>query len=314
MGGTGTHPLRREVHPPAAGGDGGLRVDRRDRHPERHSTSSTSARRSCSRTSTPGPSAGSRRACSPPRCGCSARPPPRGSSGRPARSLGSPWSRCRSSPSPSPSRSRSPGRSSARWRWPRSSGSSSGSCPGPGRSSCTTVHLGFLAAVATSVIGGVLGVLLATKIATGRDVIPDGGEDAHPATMVVGFLIPVGMALAEWGLRGSRLPAAGRLGPLPDRPAVPGRRRCSMLGLLLRHRPAPAARRLIELVGVVIFVIRMRPDLRRRAVGRADAEAVRGGVGARPSSPTSSSSTTWPAPTRATSTSCPPTRSSPSTT
>ena len=76
----------------------------------------------------------------------------------------------------------------------------------------TTVHLGFLAAIATSVVGGILGVLLATQIATGRDVIPGGGEDAHPATMVVGFLIPVGMALAEWGLYGGRPAPAGRLG------------------------------------------------------------------------------------------------------
>src|SRR5690606_969768 len=78
----------------------------------------------------------------------------------------------------------------------------------------TVPHLGFLAAVATSVVGAVIGVLLATKIATGWDVLPDGGTDAHPATMVVGFLIPVGMALAEWGLRGQDLPRADRLGTL----------------------------------------------------------------------------------------------------
>ncbi len=90
----------------------------------------------------------------------------------------------------------------------------------------TTVHLGFLAAVATSVVGGVLGVLLATKIATGRDVIPAGGEDAHPATMVVGFLIPVGMALAEWGLRGSDAPRR-RAGSARRRSACPSSAACS---------------------------------------------------------------------------------------
>ena len=174
------------------------------------------------------------------------------------------------------------------------------------------MHLGFLAAVATSVIGGVLGVLLATKIATGRDVIPDGGEDAHPATMVVGFLIPVGMALAEWGLRGSTLPAAGRLGRcqigLPFLGGV-----LLMVGLLLDIDPLPPLAALIELVGVVIFFIRMRPELRgsRGASGRRGASRRRRRS---PSSSTSSSSTTWRAPTRATSTSCPPTRSWPSTT
>jgi hypothetical protein len=126
----------------------------------------------------------------------------------------------------------------------------------------TTVHLGFLAAVATSVIGAVLGVLLATEIATGRDVVPSGGEDAHPATMVVGFLIPVGMALAEWGLRGSAVPPAGRLGRaqigLPFLGGV-----LLMVGLLVDIEPLPPLATLIELVGVGIFVARLAPDVRR---------------------------------------------------
>lgn len=126
----------------------------------------------------------------------------------------------------------------------------------------TTVHLGFLAAVATSVAGAVLGVLLATKIATGRDVIPAGGEDAHPATMVVGFLIPVGMALAEWGLRGSALEPAGRLGraqiALPFLGGV-----VLMMGFLLDIDALPPLAALVELAGVVIFCIRLFPAVRR---------------------------------------------------
>lgn len=126
----------------------------------------------------------------------------------------------------------------------------------------TTVHLGFLAAVATSVVGGVLGVLLATEIATGRDVVPSGGEDAHPATMVVGFLIPVGMALAEWGLSGGALRPAGRLGRaqigLPFLGGV-----LLMVGLLIDSDPLPPLAALIELAGVVIFVVRMAPTVRQ---------------------------------------------------
>ncbi len=141
----------------------------------------------------------------------------------------------------------------------------------------TTVHLGFLAAVATSVIGGILGVLLATEVATGRDVVPSGGEDAHPATMVVGFLIPVGMALTEWGLNGSSLRPAGRLGRaqigLPFLGGV-----LLMIGLLIDVDPLPPLATLIELVGVGIFVIRLAPDVRRvdwtrRAPGRYAAAA-----------------------------------------
>src|SRR5512140_3059788 len=40
-------------------------------------------------------------------------------------------------------------------------------------------HLGFLAAVATSVAGGAVGVLLAIKIARGWNVVPAGAHDAH---------------------------------------------------------------------------------------------------------------------------------------
>lgn len=125
----------------------------------------------------------------------------------------------------------------------------------------STVHLGFLAAVATSVIGGVLGVLLATEIATGNNVVPDGGEDAHPATMVVGFLIPVGMALAEWGLRGSQFGRAGRLGVAQMVcPFVGGL--LLMAGLLLDIDPLPPLATVIELVGVVIFFKRLWQPLR----------------------------------------------------
>ena len=131
----------------------------------------------------------------------------------------------------------------------------------------TTVHLGFLAAVATSVVGGVIGVLLATKIATGENVLPDGAEDAHPATMVVGFLIPVGMALAEWGLRGSALEPAGRLGRFQiGLPFLGGI--VLMLGFLLDVDALPPLSALIELAGVVIFCIRMRAHVRRAAWGQ----------------------------------------------
>jgi hypothetical protein len=126
----------------------------------------------------------------------------------------------------------------------------------------TVVHLGFLAAVATSVMGGTIGVLLATRIATGREVVPDGASDAHPATMVVGFLIPVGMALAEWALGWPTLKVAGRAGrwqiALPFIGGV-----VLMIGLLLDIEPLPPMAALIELVGVVLFVRRMWPMVRR---------------------------------------------------
>ena len=130
----------------------------------------------------------------------------------------------------------------------------------------STVHLGFLAAVATSVVGGVIGLLVATEMATGRDVVPDGGYDAHPATMVVGFLIPVGMALSEWGLRGTAAGRAGRLGTAQmGLPFIGGL--LLMIGLLFDVDALPPLATLIELVGVGIFFKRMWPDLRAVAWG-----------------------------------------------
>lgn len=120
----------------------------------------------------------------------------------------------------------------------------------------STVHLGFLAAVATSVVGGAIGVLLAIESAFGRNVVTDGGSDAHPATMVVGFLIPVGMALAEWGLRGSDLERAGRLGTAQVAlPFVGGL--LLMIGFLLDIDALPPLATLIELAGVAIFFKRL---------------------------------------------------------
>jgi hypothetical protein len=123
----------------------------------------------------------------------------------------------------------------------------------------TVVHLGFLAAVATSVMGGSIGVLLATRIAQKQD--PGGASDAHPATMVVGFLIPVGMALAEWALGWPTLRAAGRAGrwqiALPFIGGV-----LLMVGLLFEIDPLPPVAAIVELVGVVIFVRRMWPGVR----------------------------------------------------
>lgn len=63
-------------------------------------------------------------------------------------------------------------------------------------------HVAVLAAVLMSVLGAVLGVLLGLRLA-GNESISENMGDAHPAAMVVGFLVPVGMAIVEWGLDGA---------------------------------------------------------------------------------------------------------------
>ncbi len=125
----------------------------------------------------------------------------------------------------------------------------------------SVTHLGFLAAVATSVVGGTIGVLLATRIATGREVIPTGATDAHPGTMVIGFLVPVGMALAEWCFGWPTLKAATKLGKWQIAlPFIGGI--MLMVSLLFEITALAPIAALVELAGVVLFVKRMWPNFR----------------------------------------------------
>ncbi|MBM4409991.1 MAG: hypothetical protein FJ037_01455 [Chloroflexi bacterium] len=62
-------------------------------------------------------------------------------------------------------------------------------------------HIAILGSVLMSVLGAVLGVLLGLRLA-GNESIPESMGEAHPAAMVVGSLVPVGMAFIEWALDG----------------------------------------------------------------------------------------------------------------
>lgn len=139
----------------------------------------------------------------------------------------------------------------------------------------TTPHWGFLAALGTSVVGGIFGVLLGWKIATGDNVLPEGGEDAHPATMVVGFLIPVALAMAEWAFTFPKPARVTRLGlwqmGLPFAGGM-----LLAISLLFDIVPLAPLAILAEVAGVVIFVKRMWPHI--RAVDFTEIGAARYGV------------------------------------
>jgi hypothetical protein len=64
----------------------------------------------------------------------------------------------------------------------------------------TVPRLFALVGLATSVLGGMFGVINGLAIARGWS-IPSSFFDAHPGTMEIGFVLPVAMGLAEWGLR-----------------------------------------------------------------------------------------------------------------
>ena len=135
----------------------------------------------------------------------------------------------------------------------------------------TVPHVGFLAAAATSVSGAVFGILLGLQLATGDQYLPEDGEDAHPATMVIGFLIPVGMSLAELGLYGFRgLSPAGRLGALQiGFPFVGGI--LVALGILLDARPLIGLSLPFEILGIAILLKRLGPDLVKAVAGPSPA-------------------------------------------
>ena len=117
-------------------------------------------------------------------------------------------------------------------------------------------HIGFLVAVATSIAGGVLGVLWGLMLATGNQLLPTGGEDAHPAIMVVGFLFPVALAMIEWAFTFPSPPPANRLGVIQMVFPFAGGIILALSLLLDVDALAPVAI-LLEVVGVVIFVVRM---------------------------------------------------------
>jgi hypothetical protein len=123
-------------------------------------------------------------------------------------------------------------------------------------------RLGILAAVTTLSIGGLLGVLLGIMIATGNDILPGDAYASHPATMVIGFLVPVGMALAEWHVRPELLDQrATRAGWLQvGLPFIGGI--CVTAGLLADAPPLISVSLPFEVIGVGIFVKRVWPGLR----------------------------------------------------
>ena len=123
-------------------------------------------------------------------------------------------------------------------------------------------HWGFLVALATSIVGGILGVLLGFEIATGNNLIPGDGEGAHPATMVLGFLVPVGLAMSEWAFFFPNPPKATRLGIIQMIfPFLGGV--VLMLSLVLDVTPLAPIAILLQIIGLGIFIKRMWPEFRK---------------------------------------------------
>lgn len=127
------------------------------------------------------------------------------------------------------------------------------------------VEFGMALAVLFLLIGAILGVMLGLQLADVRLVSGEAGTrlgDAHPAAMTIGYVVLAMLAIIEWRLRGDSLPLlsdsksgmiqmtlmflAGLFG---------------MLGLLLDIEPLLIANTPLQVIGLVIFLWRMRVDL-----------------------------------------------------
>lgn len=122
-------------------------------------------------------------------------------------------------------------------------------------------HVGILAALTMSVVGAVLGVLLGYRLANGSNVVPATAAEAHPAAMVVGFLVPAGMAFIEWVLDPSSVTKRATLVGwlqivLPFTGGV-----LAMIGLLLSIAPLVTFGLPFEVIGLGILVWRLRGPL-----------------------------------------------------
>jgi hypothetical protein len=131
--------------------------------------------------------------------------------------------------------------------------------------SWTVPEYGMALSLLFLVIGAVLGVLLGLQLAEVEIVAPENAEQlggAHPAAMVIGYVILAGVALVEWLVRGDRGPTL--------REAKAGAVQSSlifvagvfaMLGVLLGNDPILQASVPLELVGLGILVWRLRAFL-----------------------------------------------------
>ena len=147
----------------------------------------------------------------------------------------------------------------------------------PGRT-LSVPHVAVLAAVTMSIFGALLGVLLGYRLAAGSTVIPATAAEAHPAAMVIGFLVPVGMAFIEWVLDptslGRRASALGWVQiALPFLGGV-----LAMVGLLASITPLVTLGLPFEVIGLVILIVRLRRPLMAGANLAADGMARYGSV------------------------------------
>lgn len=130
----------------------------------------------------------------------------------------------------------------------------------------TVPQLGVYAAFVSLVVGAVFGILLGVFVARGsipgvsQAMGPRIGE-AHPGTMVVGYLILAGLAFVEWLITDQpRLVRSDRSGVVQV-VAVFLAGIAVLVGILADNFNIATVNVPLEVIGIVIFVVRMRREL-----------------------------------------------------
>ena len=137
-------------------------------------------------------------------------------------------------------------------------------------------HLGLLAGLATSVVGALFGVLNGIRIAQTDSSLSERLGEAHPAVMVIGFLVPVGMAFIEWTVRPDSVhERATRAGQLQILFPVLGATALA-IGILANAEPMIMLSLPLEVAGLIILLVRTVPT--SRTISWVDGGLARHGV------------------------------------
>lgn len=129
-----------------------------------------------------------------------------------------------------------------------------------------------LVGLTTSVLGGLFGVINGLAIAFGWSV-PASFFEAHPGTMEIGFVIPITMGLAEWGLRPERRGESASRPGLVQVGLMFLAFLVILVAILAEQEALIGLGTMVGILGVIVFFARMwsaaiRTSLIRRAVER----------------------------------------------
>ncbi|HEV2012937.1 MAG TPA: hypothetical protein VGR77_03510 [Candidatus Dormibacteraeota bacterium] len=128
------------------------------------------------------------------------------------------------------------------------------------RVTMTVPRLAVLAAITTLVVGSTIGVLVQLELASKSQFLPDGAIGGHVTAQVVGYLVLIGMAISEWRLKntpGLTWPGIIQVGLLFLGGIL------ITIGALLNLQALLGAFIPAELAAVIIYCVRLGPQLRR---------------------------------------------------